>query len=80
MIQSYCVNYLIGSTLGIFIWIIESYGDNYLFLRTMDGNYKNDGALLKIIKEDSLAPQIFYFSFALFFTKYCFLFILRFYR
>ena len=66
MIQSYCVNYLIGSTLGIFIWIIESYGDNYLFLRTMDGNYKIDGALLKIIKEDSLAPQIFYFSFALF--------------
>ena len=66
MIQSYCINYLVGSTLGVFIWIIESYGDNYLFLRTMDGNFKNDGELLKIIKEDSLAPQIFYFSFALF--------------
>ena len=66
MIQSYCVNYLIGSTLGVFIWIIEAYGDNYLFLRTMDGNFENDGALLKIIREDSLAPQIFYFSLALF--------------
>ena len=65
MIQSYCINYLIGSTLGIFIWIIEAYGDNYLFLRTMDGNFENDSELLKIIKEDSLAPQIFYFSFAL---------------
>ena len=26
---------------------------------------KDDGELLKIIKEDSLAPQIFYFSLAL---------------
>ena len=33
---------------------------------------------LIIIKEDSLAPQIFYFSFALFITKYCFLFLLHF--
>jgi hypothetical protein len=66
MIQSYCINYFIGSTLGLFIWIFEAYGDNYIFLRTMDGNFENDGALLKIIREDSLAPQIFYFSFALF--------------
>lgn len=66
MIQSYCINYLVGSTLGVFIWIIEAYGDNYLFIRTMEGNFKNDSELLKIIKEDSLAPQIFYFSLALF--------------
>ena len=66
MIQSYCINYLIGSTLGVFIWIIEAYGDNYFFLRMMDGNFQNDGVLIKIIKEDSLAPQIFYFSLALF--------------
>ena len=66
MIQSYCVNYLIGSTLGIFIWVIEAYGDNYIFLRLMNGNLQQDNDLITIIKQDSLAPQIFYFSFALF--------------
>ena len=75
MIQSYCINYLIGSTLGIFIWIIEAYGDNYIFLRFMNGNLYQDNELITIIKEDSLAPQIFYFSFCTFPTKYCFLFI-----
>ena len=66
MIQSYCINYLIGSTLGVFIWIIESYGDNYYFLRLLNGNFNEDTILIKIIKEDTLAPQIFYFSLALF--------------
>ena len=66
IIQSYCFNYIIGSTLGVFIWIIEAYGDNYIFLRFMDGNFEKDSDLVTIIKEDSLAPQIFYFSFALF--------------
>ena len=66
MIQSYCFNYLIGSTLGVFIWIIEAYGDNYIFLKFIDGNFEKDSELVTIIKEDSLAPQIFYFSFALF--------------
>ena len=64
------------STLGIFIWIIEAYGDNYLFLRTMNGNFENDGELLKILKEDSLAPQIFYFSLALFIQNIVFLYLL----
>ena len=66
MIQSYCLNYLIGSTLGVFIWIIESYGDNYFFLRLMNGNLHEENQLIVIIKEDYLAPQIFYFSLALF--------------
>lgn len=66
MIQSYCLNYLVGSTLGVFIWIIEAYGDNYIFLRSMNGNLNEDNDLIIIIKEDYLAPQIFYFSLALF--------------
>ena len=51
MIQSYCINYLVGSTFGVFIWIIESYGDNYLFIRTMEGNFKNDSELLNKLKK-----------------------------
>ena len=42
----------------------------------MNGNFENDSELLKIIKEDSLAPQIFYFSFALFFKILFFIYYL----
>jgi hypothetical protein len=66
MIQSYCINYLISSTLGTFIWIIEDYNNDYIFLKFMSGNFENDTKLISIIKQDSIAPQIFYFSFAIF--------------
>ena len=65
-IQSYLVNYLIASTLGVFIWITEAYGNNYYFLRFMNGRYNNNSNFIYIIQNDSIAPQIFYFSFALF--------------
>ena len=65
-IQCYCINYLISFTLGTFIWIIEDYNSDYIFLRTMSGNFENDTKLISIIKQDSLAPQIFYFSFFIF--------------
>ena len=66
MIQSYCINYLICSTLGDFIWIIEAYGNNYYFLKFMDGSYNKNSVFIHVIQNDGLAPQIFYFSFALF--------------
>ena len=45
IIQSYCFNYIIGSTLGVFIWIIEAYGD-----KAMD--------LIKVMKDlKGMLPQ-----------------------
>ena len=62
----YFIQYMLALTIGSMIWLVDSH-NNYLAIKMLNFNIKlKTPSLLTFVENDELAPQIFYFSYAIF--------------
>jgi len=67
----YFFQYIMALTVGSMIWLVDSH-NNYLAIKMLNLNISlKQPSLLTYIENDELAPQIFYFSYAMFLQGLC---------